>query len=160
MKSITFLPLYHSTFKYLGLGICLVGLGLIFLVNPHYQLLSYAGLIMMVFSKEKVESELIRSIRAEVFKSVFGLTISLVLALYITEVLSKSFTFQVTPFISIGMPLLLYLLVFYFTLILKINVDSGQDFATNFKNHRRFYGVWFLILIAVTGVFIVRLLVL
>ncbi len=158
MKRITYLPLYHFYFKYLGLLLCLVGLGLLLLVNPQYQLLSYTGLLVLVFSKEKTESEIVESIRAEVFKTTFGFSISLAIALYITEVFSNNFTFAVTPFIIIGFPLLLYLLLFNITFILRINVNSSQDLGENLKNHRRFYIIWFFIILAITGLFIVRIL--
>ncbi|MEN8227753.1 MAG: hypothetical protein ABFS38_06320 [Bacteroidota bacterium] len=157
MKSITYLPLYHYYFKYLGLLLCLVGLGLLLLVNPQYQLLSYIGLLIIVFSKEKSESDFTEAIRAEVFKSVFGFTISLAIALQLTELFSESFTVVITPFLIIGLPLLLYLLMFYITLIIKININSDQDLAENLKNHRRFYLIWFIIILAIAVLFIVRL---
>lgn len=157
MKSISYFPLYHSKFKYLGLVLCLVGLVLFLLINPQYQMLSYIGLLIAVFSKESVESEIIESIRAEVFKTVFGFTISLTIALYITEGLSKSFTFYVTPFLIVGLPLLLYLLIFNLTLAFKIKVDSSHDLATNFKNHRHLYLVWIVIILAITSVLVLRI---
>ena len=157
MKRITYFPLYHFYFKYLGLLLCLVGLGLLLLVNPQYQLLSYAGLLVMVFSKEKSESEFTGSVRAEIFKSVFGFTISLAIALQLTEVFSESFTVVMTPFLIIGLPLLLYLLLFNISLILRINVNSSQGLGENLKNHRRFYMIWFLIILAITGMFLIRL---
>lgn len=138
--------------------LCLVGLGLLLLVNPQYQLLSYIGLLVMVFSKEKSESEFTGSVRAEIFKSVFAFTISLAIALQLTEVFSESFTVVITPFLIIGLPLLLYLLLFYLTLIFKINVNSSQDLAENLRNHRRLYVIWFFIILAIAGLLIVRIL--
>lgn len=158
MKRITYLPLYHFYFKYIGLLLCLIGLGLFLLVNPQYQVLSYIGLLISVFSKEKSESEFTESIRAEVFKSVFGFTISFAIALQLTEVFSKSFSVVMTPFLIIGLPLLLYLLMFYITLVFKINVNSTQDLAENLKNHQQFYLIWFFIILAIAGVFIVKIL--
>ena len=158
MKRITYLPLYHFYFKYLGLLLCLAGLGLFLLVNPQYQLLSYIGLLVIVFSKEKSESDFTESIRAEVFKSVFGFTISLAIALQLTEAFSKSFTVVMTPFLIIGLPLLLYLLTFYITLVLKIKVNSTQDLAENLKNHQQYYLILFFIILAIAGVFIVKIL--
>ncbi len=158
MKRITYLPLYHFYFKYIGLLLCLIGLGLFLLVNPQYQVLSYIGLLITVFSKEKTESEFTESIRAEVFKSVFGFTISLAIALQLTEVFSKSFSVVMTPFLIIGLPLLLYLLMFYITLVLKIKVNSTQDLAENLKNHQQFYLILFFIILVIAGVFIVKIL--
>ena len=158
MKRITYLPLYHFYFKYIGLLLCLIGLGLFLLVNPQYQVLSYIGLLITVFSKEKSESEFTESIRAEVFKSVFGFTISLAIALQLTELFSKSFSVVMTPFLIIGLPLLLYLLMFYITLVLKIKVNSTQDLAENLKNHQQFYLILFFIILAIAGVFIVKIL--
>jgi len=158
MKSFTYLPMYHHYLKYAGLLVSLVGLGLSFFLDPQYQLLFYVGLLIIVFSKEKSESEFIESIRAEVFKFVFGFTISLAIALQLTEVFSKTFTVVMTPFLIIGLPLILYLIVFYMTLVFKINVNSSQDLTENLKNHRRFYFIWFLLILAITVVFIVRIL--
>lgn len=158
MKSITYFPLYHFYFKSIGLLASLVGLGLILVVNPQYQFLFYIGLLIAVFSKERTEAEFTGQIRAEVFKSVFGFTISFFIALHLTEVISKSFTVVMTPFLYIGLPLLLYLLVFYLTLVLKINVDSSQDLAENLSKHRRFYLIWFLIILIIAGVFMLKML--
>ncbi len=158
MKRITYFPLYHFYLKYVGLLVSLVGLGLILLVSPQYQLLFYTGLLIAVFSKEKTESEFTESIRAEVFKSVFGFTISFFIALHLTEVFSEGFTVEMTPFLYIGLPLLLYLLVFYLTLVLKINVDSSRDLAENFSKHRRFYIIWLIIILIISGVFMLKML--
>lgn len=156
MKRITYLPLYHFYFKYFGLLVCLIGLGLFLLVNPQYQLLLYIGLLIIVFSKEKTESEFTEQIRAEVFKSVFGFTISLAIALHLTEVFSENFTIEVTPFLCIGLPLLLYLLVFYITHIFRINMNSSQDLVQNLRSHRLFYIIWFLIILTILSLLIIK----
>ncbi len=158
MKSITYFPLYHFYFKYIGLLVSLVGLGLLLLVSPQYQLLVYIGLLIAVFSKEKTESEFTVSVRAEVFKSVFGFTISFFIAMHLTEVFSEGFAVEMTPFFYIGLPLLLYLLVFYLTLILKINVDSSQDLSENLSKQRRLYFIWFFIILIISGVFMLKML--
>ena len=157
MKSITFFPLYHHYFKYVGLLFSLIGLALVLFLDPHYELLLYSGLLIMVFSKEKNESEASGLIRSEVFKTVFGFTLSLAIALHITKVLSESFEFEMTVFLGIGLPLLLYLLIFYIVSIFRIKVDSSQDFAENLKNHRRFYFIWFIIAVAISGVLILKI---
>ncbi len=156
MKRITYLPLYHYYFKYFGLLVCLIGLGLFLFMNPQYQLLLYIGLLIIVFSKEKTESELTEQIRAEVFKSVFGFTIAFAIALHLTEVFSESFTVEMTPFLYIGLPLLLYLLVFYITHIFRININSSQDLVQNLRSHRLFYIIWFLIILTILSLLIIR----
>lgn len=155
MKTFTYIPLYHFYFKYLGLLLSLVGTGLLFFVNPVYQMMLYAGLLIMVFSKEKSENEEIASVRAEVFKTTFGFTIALSLALHLTEVISDDFVLEMSPIRSIGLPLLFYLALFYLSLMLKINVDSSQSLSENLRHHRRFYVIIFICILITTCLLII-----
>jgi hypothetical protein len=145
MKSITFFPLSHHLVKQAGLAIAVAGLVLSVLCSPPFQLLFYSGLLLMVFSREKHESELSKEARAESFKTVFGYIISLFIALHLTAELSDGFNPEPGPFLYIGLPLLLYLLLFHFILLIKINVNSSQNLTENIKKHKRFYIIWFSI---------------
>lgn len=156
MRSITLFPFSHHLFKQIGLAIALAGLVLFMLLSPPFQLLFYSGLVIMVFSKEKQESEVTERARAESFKSVFGYTICLFIALHLTEELSDGFIPEVGPFLYIGLPLLLYLLLFHTILLIKINVNSSQDLVENFRNYKRFYIIWFTITLLLSTLFILR----
>ena len=157
MKSITFFPFTHYYFKFAGLLLSLIGLVLSLFLNPDYELLLYSGLLIMVFSREKYESELTGYIRSEVFKTVFGFTLSLAIALHITEVMSEGFELEMTAFMVIGLPLILYLLLFYMVSIFRIKVDSSLDVSQNLKNHRDLYLVWFLITLVLAIAIILKI---
>ena len=154
MKSITLFPLSPYYFKYMGAFVCLTGLVLAALLNPNFELMFYAGLLILVYTKEREESETTRQIRSEVFKMVFGYTLSLGLALQITDAISDGFNFEPGVFLVIGVPLILYLLVFYLVSIFRIPVDSSMDIRQNMKNHRLLYISWLLIMLAIGGIFL------
>jgi hypothetical protein len=156
MKSVTYFPLSPHGFKYVGIVMALSGLGLYLFQNQQYQLLLYTGLLVMVFSRERHESSFVAAIRGEVFKSVFGFTISLTIALHLTALLSEGFSADLPPLYYIGFPLLLYLILFNISLMLKVEVDSSLDFVENLKIHRRPYVVWALIVLVISLVLILR----
>ncbi len=158
MKQVTLFPLSPFSFKYVGAAISVAGIMLMIFLGPGYQLLLYAGLMILVFSKERKESAYVASVRAEVFKSVFGFTLTLTIALHITEWLSEGFVTDLPPVYLIGFPLLLYLILFYGLLILRVEVDSSRDFTENLHAHPRLYLPWLLIAIAVTLYLLLRLL--
>ncbi|MCD4711070.1 MAG: hypothetical protein K8R52_09500 [Bacteroidales bacterium] len=156
MRSITLFPFSHHLFKQIGLAIALAGLVLFMLLSPPFQLLFYSGLVLMVFSREKHESETIQKARAESFKSVFGFTICLFIALHLTGVLSDGFIPDIGPFLCIGLPLLLYLLLFHTILLIKININSSLNLVENIRNHKRFYIIWFTITLLLSTLYILR----
>jgi len=156
MKQVTFFPLSPYSFKFVGLAAILSGLLLMILRDVQFQLLLYAGLMLVAFSRERNDTEYVASVRAEVFKSVFGFTLSLTIALHITEWLSEGFRTDLPASYLIGFPLLLYLLLFYGFLLLRVRVDSSGDFTGNLKKYPRVYGAWLLITIAVTVVWLLR----
>jgi hypothetical protein len=145
MKKITFFPLSPHPVKYLGWLLALAGLILLLFLDPDYQLMLYAGLLITAFSRERNDTAYVNEVRLEAFKSVFGFLLSLTIALHLTEVLSEGFTAELPLFYYTGFPLLLYLLLFYGTLLLRAEVDSSMDVIQNWKNNRRLYRVWFLI---------------
>jgi len=157
MKRITFFPLTHHYFKYAGLMASLLGLGLALFHDTRFELLLYTGMLIMVFSRERNETELTERIRNEVFKSIFGFILSLAIALYITESVSDNFVLEVTPFLFIGLPLVLYLLLYYIILFFKIEVDSSMELVRQMKNHRRAYMVWFLVILVIMSVWVLRM---
>ena len=159
MKSITFFPLSPYYFKYIGLVLTLLGLGLVLFLTPQFELLLYAGLLIIVYSKEKDESETSSLIRNEAFKSAFGIILSMAIALFSTVALTDSYVYVVTPFLYIGLPLLLYLLIFNIISILKINVNSYQDLSQNFRYHRRFYIIWLALIITIFCVLVLKILI-
>ena len=156
MKKITYFPLSPYPVKYLGGVISLAGVLLFLFLHPDYQLLLYAGLLLVAYSRERNDTEYIAQVRAEVFKSVFGFMLSLTIALHLTEMISEGFTAEMPLFYYVGLPLLLYLMLFYGTLLLKAEVDSSLDVVQNLKLHRRLYSWWLLIAVLVTLVLVLR----
>ena len=67
MKRITYFPLTHHYFKYAGLLMSLVGLGLALFKDPRFELLLYTGLLVVAYSRERNESATTQQIRSEVF---------------------------------------------------------------------------------------------
>ena len=159
MKQIAYVPLYHFRFKYVGLLASFAGLALFLFKDPRYQLLIYAGSLVIIFSRERIESEHTALARAESFKSAFGLSLSLAIALSVTELLSVGFSLHWTPFLIIGLPIFLYMVLFYITLAFKIRVESSQEVIQNLRIHRRFYLFWFLMVLGVLGLLMIRFLV-
>ena len=156
MRKITYFPLSPYPVKYLGWLMTLAGVILFLFLHPDYQLLLYAGLLLVAYSRERKETEYIAQVRAEAFKSVFGFMLSLTIAVHLTEVLSSGFEADLPLFYYAGLPLLLYLLLFYGTLLLKAEVDSSLDVIQNLKQHRRLYTWWLLVSILVTLVLVFR----
>lgn len=156
MKKITYFPLSPYPVKYLGGLMALAGLLLYLFLQPDYQLLLYTGLLLVAYSREMNDSEHISQVRAEAFKTVFGFMLSLTIALHLTETLSAGFEAQMPLFYYVGVPLLLYLILFYGTLLLKIDVDSSRDVLQNLKTHRRLYTWWLLIAVVVSVVLVMK----
>lgn len=156
MKKITYFPLSPYPVKYLGWLMTLAGVLLFLFVHPDYQLMIFAGLLLVAYSRERSETEYIAQVRAEGFKSVFGFMLSLTIALHLTEMLSEGFEAEMPLFYYVGLPLLLYLMLFYGTLLLKAEVDSSLDVVRNLKLHRRLYTWWLLIAVVVTLVLVLR----
>jgi len=151
MRKITYFPLSPYPVKFLGGLMALAGLLLFLFLQPDYQILLYAGLLLMAFSSERNDSEYISQVRAEVFKSVFGFMLSLTIALYLTEILSEGFEAEMPQFYYVGLPLLLYLILFYGTLLFRAEVDPSLDVVRNLKLHRRLYTWWLVIAVVVTA---------
>ncbi len=156
MKKITYFPLSPYPVKYLGWLMSLAGLLLFLFLQSGYQLLLYAGLLLVAYSKERNDTAYVSQVRAEAFKSVFGFMVSLTIALNLTEQLSSGFEAEMPLFYYVGLPLLLYLILFYGTLLLKAEVDSSLDVAENLRLHRRLYTWWLLIAVAVSVVLVLR----
>lgn len=151
MRKITYFPLMPYPVKYLGGVMALSGLLLFLFLQPDYQILLYAGLLLVAFSRERNDSEYISQVRSELFKTVFGFMLSLTIALHLTEILSEGFEAEMPPFYYMGVPLLLYLILFYSTLIFRVEVDPSLDVVRNLKLHSRLYGWWLAIAILVTA---------
>jgi len=143
MKRFTFFPFYYFYVKYVGLAATLTGLVLTYFISPFYQALFYFGLFLIVFSREKNETEHIHHVRSEVFKSVFGLVIALGILLQLAEALT-SFTLEITPFLYIGMPLMLYLLLFHTILVFRIKVSPDDTLKEHGDVNMKYYRFWFL----------------
>jgi len=156
MQKITYFPLSPHAFKYVGVLMALAGLLLYLLLDPRFQYLLYSGLVLVVFSKEKSESEFVASVRAEVFKSVFGFTLSVSIALHLTEQLSAGFSANLPPAVEIWFPLLFYLVLFYGSLILRVEVDSSMDFVGNMRKHRRLLVPLAVLVIVTTVILLLR----
>jgi hypothetical protein len=149
MKHFTFFPLSPFGFKYAGALLTVAGLVLFILLNSNYQFIIYAGMLVMVFSKERHESEYVAAVRSEIFKSVLGFTLSLTIALNLTGWLAEDFSAELPPLYYIGFPLFLYLILFYGSLLLKIEPDSSADFVENAKRFPRVVIPWMLLVLAV-----------
>ncbi|MGW8317192.1 MAG: hypothetical protein ACWGNV_16465 [Bacteroidales bacterium] len=149
MRKITYFPLLSYPVKYLGGLMALSGLLLFLFLQPDYQILLYTGLLLVVFSRERNDSEYISQVRSELFKTVFGFMLSVTIALHLTEIVSEGFEAEMPPFYYMGVPLLLYLILFYGTLLFRIEVDSSLDVVRNLKLHRRLYSWWLVIAIVV-----------
>lgn len=119
MKKIIPFYLYPYFFKYIGLSLGIAGLLLLLILDPGYQLLFYFGLILVAFTKEKAESELVETIRAAAYKTVLGYFLALITVLYLMEVLYSDFLFPCSPAFLLGLPLILNIL--YFNLLLVLN---------------------------------------
>lgn len=134
----------------------LAGLLLCLMLDPRFQYLLYSGLVLVVFSKEKTESEFISSIRAEVFKSVFGFTLSVSIALHLTEQLTGGFSADLPAAYEIGFPLLLYLALFNGSLLFRVEVDSSMDFVGNMRKHRHLLVPLAVLVIVITVALVLR----
>lgn len=149
MKRITFFPFYPHYAKYAGLSTALAGLILTYLLSPEYQVLFYLGLFLIIFSEEKNESVHIHHVRTEVFKSVFGLSLALGIALKTAELVSSSYVVVITPFLYLGLPLLLYLLLFYFILAFKVRVSPADTVIEDKPRSGKLNRIWFTIILVV-----------
>lgn len=137
MKKILPFYLYPYYFKIIGLLLGFAGLMLLLLLDPKFQLLFYFGLILIVFAKEKEESELVVKIRAESYKTVLGYLLALFIVLYLMEVIYTDFTFTSSPSLLIGVPLILYLI--YFNLLQVVNAKKEDS---NQKGNTTGYILW------------------
>lgn len=149
MKPTTYLPLYNYFFKYIGLLLSISGLALVLLDYSKFEILIYFGLLIIAFAKEKTENQNTVNARNEVFKSIFGFYLSLMIALNLVQIFSPDFIFQPGPFIYVGIPIILYLLLFYVSLLLNVNLDSSVELSENIRGHRKFYFTWVLLVILV-----------
>lgn len=118
----TIFPLYSKKFKYIGLIIFFWGLILCLLKNNFSEIITYIGLFIIAYSKEPIEDDYTNHIRLESLKITFGLYIAWMIALNLTDSLTN-FNLTPTPFLYIGLPLLLYNITFYF-FVLKNKVTS------------------------------------
>lgn len=159
MKSFSYFPLMPYFFKYIGMMLALAGLALFLKGHTEFQHMFYAGLLIMTFSQEKNESEMSGLVRAESFKTVLGYTLSLFIALHLTALLSERFTLEMTPYLYLGLPLVVYQLIFYVTMLLRVKVDSATDLEQNIRNNKRFYVVWSLLTLAVTLIFAAKIMI-
>lgn len=153
MKKILPFYLYPYYFKIIGLLLGFAGLMLLLLLDPGFQLLFYFGLILIVFAKEKEESELVVKIRAESYKTVLGYWIALLIVLYLMEVIYTDFTFPCSPSLLIGVPLILYLI--YFNLLQVVNAKKED---ANQKGNTSGYLLWLLFAVVSTVVLALKFL--
>ncbi len=142
MKRFTFFPLASFYVKYVGLFFVLAGITLFLWLDPRFQVAVYLGLFLLVFSRERTEDELTARYRAESFKTAFGLTMVLWIALHLTEWISPGYEVTLIPFLYMGVPLLIYLLIFYLSSLLNLEAESAQGVWENIRNNRKFYLIW------------------
>lgn len=113
-----FFPLYNNKFKYLGLTLLFLGIILFLMKNFFFEIIFYIGFFIIAYSKERVESDYTNNIRLESFKITFGLYISWMIAMNLTDIFT-SFKFIPDTFLYVGLPLLLYNISFYLLLYKK-----------------------------------------
>ncbi len=155
MKQVTYFPLYNYYFKYLGFFLSIAGLMLVLLSNIKFETIIYFGLLIIAFSKEKYETEHTINTRNDVFKSVFGYCISLVISLNLVGIISSSFQFELSSSIYVGLPLVLYLTVFYLSLIFKVNLCSSIELTQNVVNNKKLYTIWFFAIFVIASVLLI-----
>jgi len=154
MKEKAIMPLYPHFFKYGGIIIALTGALLWIILDRNYQLLLYMGLIIMIFSKEKNDDERVVKIRSEVFKTIFGYYFSLLIALHFVELISEGFVLEMSPFLSMGFPLALYLLTFYLLLFFKFGKSESSGEVAE-KRNNSFYIVSMIVLLIILTLIII-----
>ncbi len=125
MKKIFPFFLYPWYFKLAGLIISIAGIILMLVLNPDYQMLSYFGLILVIFSKEKEDTELEAAIRSQAYKTIFGYFIAYLFVVLLMEIIYDNIAFPANPFFLLGIPLILYIV--YFNLLLLINRGKNKD---------------------------------
>jgi len=145
MKKLFLLPYYPNYVKYAALLVALAGMFLAYFLNPEFQSLFYLGLFLIISSREKIETEHVRRVRAEVFRTVFELTMVLGIALMLTELLSD-WDLVISPFLYIGLPLLLYLLLYYFILSFRVHVSSEDQIDEKYEINRKSFRFWFTLI--------------
>lgn len=153
MRKIIPFYLYPYYFKYIGIILSIAGLFLLLLLDPGYQLLFYFGLILIVFAKEKEESELVIKIRAESFKMVLGYWIALMTVIFLMEEIYTDFSVPCSPSLVLGVPLILYLV--YFNLLQFIN-RRRED--ANHKGNTTGYILWLVFAVVITIVLAIKFL--
>jgi len=146
MKKILPFYLYPGYFKLIGIVISVTGIFLSLLLQPDYQMLFYFGLFLVIFAKQKEETELTVKIRGESFKTVLGYLLALMFVFYLMGILYKNFSFPTHIFLLVGVPMLLYLI--YFNLLLLINVEKE---AADRKNRRQGYLLWIVFALVSAG---------
>ena len=157
MKEKAIMPLYPYFLKYVGIIVALTGIVLWILLGADYQLMLYLGLLIMIFSREKNEDDQVRKIRTEVFKTIFGYYFSLLIALHLVELLSSGFVLEMPPMFIIGLPLALYLLVFYLLLVFNFGKSEAST-PGNEKRSSLYYIIFLIVLLVVLTLIILRIL--
>ena len=155
MSRFTYFPLYKYYYKFFGLAISLIALLLVLTINESYELLFYFGLLLIVFSKEKLENEKILNTRNTVVKASFGFYISLMISLNIVEFFTTNFIFNPSQFIYIGLPLIFYLVVFYLSLIFNVRLDSSIELKENILHNKNIYIVLFSVIVVLSSLYFV-----
>lgn len=135
MKKIIPFYLYPNVFKKIGLVISLIGIILYLFQHQDFQLLYYLGLILIVFAKESSESDAVAEIRNETLRIVFGYFIGLIFTIFLVGIIYKDISFPHSPFLLVGLPLILC--IFYFNLLLIINKAGGKG-----KNEKQGHILW------------------
>jgi len=152
MKKIFPFYLYPNFFKLIGIIASLIGIFLSFFLNIDYQLVFFFGLILIVFTKEKKETELIEKIRAETFKTIIGYFLAFLFVIYLMGIINTDISFPCSPFLLIGFPMILYIL--YFNLLLIRN--QGKDDADR-KSKRIGYVLWLAFALISASIFAFKL---
>ncbi len=137
MKKLLPFYLYPNFLKTIGIIVSVAGIFLFLFLNKDYQLLFYFGLIFVIYSKERKESELIEKIRAETFKTIFGYFIAFLFVIFLIGIIYKDISFPCFSFLLVGFPMILY--IFYFNLLLIINLGKEVE---NRKSVRLGYFLW------------------
>lgn len=153
MKKIFPFYLYPNFFKLIGIIAGVVGITLSHFLNIDYQLVFFFGLILIVFTKEKKETELIEKIRAETFKTISGYFLALLFVIYLMGVINTDISFPSSPFLFIGFPMILYLL--YFNLLLIRNQSKDDE---DRKSKRLGYVSWLAFALISGSIFGLKLL--
>ena len=161
MKDFTLVPLSSYKTKIGGLVLALAALVLNIILNINgdinilgefdsarlsdiSSLLILIGLFMVAFSKEKIDDERIKELRARAFRFAFMMMNSVIISYsLVTSLKTNSLkgTLDITYFAWLG--LLCYLGFFYLTKYFDpMGIYNDEAALTNIRRHKKFFLIW------------------